>query len=240
MQTTPYPPFYKQWLTGLLPATHAETLATCEKCVMFQPEGLTRDPGPFRPGLKCCTYFPYLPNFTLGALPSSQKAKATQEGLFLPVGLYPNSQRQIRIQQFGKSGFGQESSLLCPFFDSPKDSCSIWEFRPGVCTSYFCKSNQGAEGLRSWAEIEKFLNHFEFQMAKKLCLQLGLTENEIVYGQSAIALETEEDERDFFIQAAWGKWFHRQSEFYAECLKIAETFSENDVSTLLGNYPRPK
>lgn len=228
-----FPDGYKPWLSQRLTANKSETSATCDNCAMVKPSGLTRDAGPFLNHLKCCTYFPYLPNFSLGALTQSDFDKTVPRGILLPVGLFPSAEEQNKIESFGHEGFGKKSELLCPFFDSGKNQCSIWTYRPGVCTSYFCKSDQGQKGLDYWKDVEKYLNHFEWKMACAIIEKMNLNENVLSYSQAAIDPNTEEDEREFFVAAAWDKWLTKKLEFYQEARKIALSISPEEIATLL-------
>lgn len=231
-----YPKSYEHWLGSFLPTVPLETLATCDQCAMVKPSGITRDPGPFLNHLKCCTYFPYLPNFSLGALSSDDLLKAESRGIYLPVGLYPTIDEQNKIAKFGADGFGKRKELLCPFFDGTKNQCSIWEYRPGVCTSYFCKSNQGKKGLDFWKGVENYLNDFEWHLACLVLEKMNLDENTLSYCQAAISDETEPDERDFFITEAWGVWISKKHEFYKESRRIALDITPNELKDELSNF----
>lgn len=233
MSSALFPAAYAPWLTDRLKGSRIETLATCNQCAMVKPHGVTRDKGPFLNHLKCCTYFPYLPNFSLGALTLEKMNLALPRGLLLPVGLFPSQSEQNLIDEIGLEGFGRRSELLCPFFDTGANQCSIWENRPGVCNSYFCKSDEGKKGLNFWKEVESYLNHFEWKLACEVFYQMGFTENELAYCQGAMSTETEEDEREYFIQAAWGKWFSKKHEFYQETRKLALEITPEKVGQLL-------
>ena len=228
-----FPPSYAHWLADRLPGQAHESLATCDACVMLKPEGLTRDQGPFLPGLKCCTYFPYLPNFSLGAISDEKFNSVAKLGILLPVGIYPSLQYQQISHKFGKEGFGKKSELLCPFFQKNTDSCGIWNHRPGVCTSYFCKSNRGREGLKYWSKIEQYLNHFEFALSQEIMRRMGFGENELIFGQSAISPETDPEERSYFLQSAWMNWFGKEHSFYKEALKIGRSIKSEELEKIL-------
>lgn len=229
-----FPSSYSPWLASRLKGHLPEKSATCENCAMVKPTGLTRDKGPFKNNLKCCTYFPFLPNFSLGELTESKVSQALDRGVLLPVGLFPSAKHQARVDQLGQKAFGKRSQLLCPFFDSPKNQCSIWENRPAVCTTYFCKSDYGQAGLDFWADLEKYLNHFEWQLACEVIFQMGMTTNEISYCQGVVSEETEDDEREAFLQAAWGKWVHRKHEFFVEAREVALSLGASQIDKLLG------
>lgn len=224
-----YPQAYDPWLKALLPEVPSETLATCDQCAMVNPSGITRDPGPFLNHLKCCTYFPYLPNFSLGALTPEELNKAESRGIYLPVGLYPSMAEQDKISSFGAVGFGKRSELLCPFFDGVKNQCSIWAYRPGVCTSYFCKSTRGQQGLDFWKQVEDYLNQFEWTLACRVLETMNFDENTLSYCQAAMSEEIEPEERDFFIHEAWGEWISKKHEFYKDARKIALQITADEL-----------
>lgn len=232
MHNYQFPKSYMPWLKELLTDSIHETLVNCNDCSMVNPQGETRDPGPFRPDLKCCTYFPFLPNFTLGSMECASLNRA-RSGIYLPVGLYPPISYLDLSERLGKKGFGQEPKLLCPFFDRAKLGCSIWDFRPGVCTTYFCKSVRGSAGLAHWQDVEEFLNQFEWKMATEVFFRMGMSENELSYCQTAISPDTPVDEFDFVVRAAWGDWFHRQVEFYKNATEIALQMSVDEVKKMM-------
>lgn len=228
-----YPQGYDHWLADRLTTHIQEFAATCNNCAMVKPEGITRDQGPFLNHLKCCTYFPFIPNFSLGSLTTTDLNKVCERGLFLPIGLYPSTIEQEKIKTIGYDGFGKNEKLLCPFFDKQQNQCSIWSSRPGVCTSYFCKSDRGQKGLDFWKNVESYLNHFEWQLAKAIIEKMDLDENTLSYCQAALSTDTDSDERPFFIDAAWGTWIDKQHEFYQKARQIAFNFSTNDLDHIL-------
>lgn len=233
-----FPGSYAPWLARRLPKALRETKATCDQCLMAKPvaerPGPTRDPGQFLNHLKCCTYFPFIPNFSLGAFSAIDFEKANRAGLLLPVGLYPSIAYQEKKVKAAFSSFGKSEELLCPFFNSERNACGIWSLRPGVCTSYFCQSDQGVMGIKLWGEIESFLNQFEWILAKRVFEELGFSENELAFGRAAISLETEEDEREFFIEAAWGSHNSSRFEFYQKARELALRFTNDQIEEILG------
>ncbi|MES3037079.1 MAG: hypothetical protein V4736_04155 [Bdellovibrionota bacterium] len=212
-----FPPVYSHWLETRLNGTVTESLATCDNCAMVTPSGLTRDPGPFKNHLKCCTYFPFIPNFGLGAMINAKSAEATlrlrtaqQQGILLPLGLHTTPERQLQIESFGTEGFGKHDELICPFFDKQSFGCSVWQFRPGVCTTYFCKSDRGFEGLDFWGEVESYLNNFEWTLAKEVYFRLGFTEDDFEMCKATMSIEEPGEEREHFLNASWGKWISKK------------------------------
>lgn len=238
MRTPLFPESYSHWLSARLPLTVEETLATCDACAMVSPSGLTRDPGPFDGTLKCCTYFPFVPNFGLGAMLESGASLriqvAARSGLMLPLGLFASPEREQLSRELGPEAFGQRRELLCPFFDTAALGCSVWRNRPGVCTTYFCKSDRGAAGLEFWADIETYLNQFEWTLANEVVLRMGFTLDEIEMSEAAMLTDGPGEERDFLISRAWAEWSTRREEFLLECTRRARTITGKELDTILG------
>ena len=239
-QSPLFPPAYAPWLKARLGRTATENLATCDSCAMVKPEGVTRDPGPFLENLKCCTYFPFVPNFGLGAMYSRPSAAlklrlrtASDKGIMLPQGLFSSPEHQLLIEELGDEGFGRKPELLCPFFDTSSSNCSVWENRPAVCTTYFCKSNRGADGLHFWGEVERYLNHFEWTLANEVLNRIGFTDEQFEMSKAVMTIEEAGQERDYFARAAWGAWYDKQIEFYSETKRVALEISSIDIGHLI-------
>lgn len=186
-QTKLYSPFYDPWLASLLNHSVIENRATCESCVMVGncAGQETRDPGPFKAHLKCCTHFPFLPNFALGGIlkagKESEKKRALLamgKGWLSPLGLFPGETYRRTLRDSGENSFGKLDPLLCPLFNESENNCGIWKFRPGVCSSYFCKTEDGKSGFEYWSQVEAFLNLFEWTLAHEVLWSLGLTQKE--------------------------------------------------------------
>lgn len=233
-----YPPLYEHWLKPRLTVSVNEALATCDNCAMVQPSGLTRDPGPFRADLKCCTYFPYVPNFGLGAMIEDDLADsrvrfaaARAQGLFLPTGLHAATEREVLQELAGPQGFGNDERLLCPFHDRGRNRCGVWKNRPGVCATYFCKTTAGFD---YWKAAEEYLNHFEWSLANWTAAKLGVDDDRIEMCKAALSIEEPGEERDYFLRAAWGDDFGREIEFYQAAHQIARQISAHELEGLLG------
>lgn len=234
-----FPPIYQRWLSEKLAGQVRESKATCDRCAMVKPEGLTRDQGPFQDNLKCCTYFPFLPNLSVGALLEQNSSafrlrfeQAKAQGLLLPVGLYPTPERQ-RLMEERRDEFGQRADMLCPFFDARTSGCSIWFHRPAVCTTYFCKSDYDEVGFEFWADVEDDLNHFEWVMATELFGRLGLAEEEMQACRDLMSTRPGL-ERDQLVEKSWGVWRGREEEFYLQAWNESHKISAHEVDEMMG------
>jgi Fe-S-cluster containining protein len=255
-QTPLFPESYAPWLAHRLSGSVIETLATCGACAMApennsrlvgprgQPLTVTRDPGPFDAKLKCCTYFPFVPNFGLGAMlrggagsglmsvARTRIAAASATGLLLPQGLFASPEREA----LAASGeFGRDPAMLCPFFDSVSLGCSVWRNRPGVCTTYFCASDRGATGLEFWNDVETYLNHFEWTVANEVLFRLGFTNDDLDLAQHAMLTDEPGDERNWLVSRAWMEWSDRREDLLIACADRATEITPTELSALLGD-----
>lgn len=242
-QTPLFPESYTPWLAHRLPGYVIETLATCHACAMAPENGvrltITRDPGPFSSKLKCCTYFPFVPNFGLGAMlqgfgaiARTRLASASSTGLLLPQGLFASPERERLASE---REFGRDPVLLCPFFDSATLGCSVWRNRPGVCTTYFCSSDRGAAGLEFWSDVESYLNHFEWTLANEVLFRLGFTNDDLDLAQHAMLTDEPGDERSFLVSRAWMEWADRREELLFACADHASKVTRAELDELLGD-----
>lgn len=173
------PRFYQHWLKSDGTPDDPGSFS-CDNCFMVKPSGLTRDLGPFKSELKCCTFHPFLPAFTLGALlslkvvPTDVIVGYLAASRLTPLGAFP--------RQPGTSicDTGKDLAKACAFLSQDGLArCRIREYRPSTCAAYVCRSNLGASGLRSWQEWELKLKRFEWTLAHEASFELGRTFDDI-------------------------------------------------------------
>ena len=178
-----------------------ETRATCSSCLMASAEWPreARDVGPFESSLKCCTYEPFLPNFSVGRILGSGSATLEAliaDGRLTPLGLIPqNSNSNSGPNLDSNSNFGRDASKRCAFLQEGR--CSIWRDRPSVCRSYFCVSDSGSAGQAQWREAERLGNEAEWTLAHELLWEIGFTPAEVSSGTFA---EWRGREKELFIE----------------------------------------
>jgi Fe-S-cluster containining protein len=172
-----------------------------------------RDLGPFHANLKCCTFEPFLPNFTLGRMLSegtligthdARLADAIRKGCLTPLGLLPASDPSSFGTSEGtseKPDFGRNLSARCSFLGE-RAQCTIWMHRPSVCRSYFCVSDLGPAGQAQWKAAEEKGNELEWRLANEVAWDLGFTQDEIENGE-------------------WAEWRGREFEFFKKCSERA-------------------
>ncbi|MBC7419295.1 MAG: hypothetical protein H7328_01085 [Bdellovibrio sp.] len=180
------PSIYKNFLnTSVLKLDVTENKATCDNCLRSRDKRFSYT---YKAHLKCCTFHPYLPNFAVGALleenlvsPGLSKLKEkieTREFAF-PVGVMAPFDYQFQFLSKEESDFGNEESLLCPYYDTTQNRCSIWQYRGVVCTSFYCRSDYGQDGLKFWAVMSDYLSYVEMALAEECLVQLDFSPRDL-------------------------------------------------------------
>ena len=178
------PDFYRQWVN--FDSLVEPKSFDCGSCFMTNPKGLTRDIGPFKKSLKCCTFHPFLPSFTVGALLAEQNPKLEMylaTSRLTPLGAFPLN-AGTSICQTGKI-----ESTACFFLSNDGEArCTIRPYRPSTCAGYACRSNRGAQGLKSWRAWEDKVKEFEWTLVHLTAFELGRTFDDV--DQEFKSLET--------------------------------------------------
>jgi Fe-S-cluster containining protein len=130
---------------------------------------------------KCCTYRPFIANFLVGgfASPELLDEKLIQDWDFLIVGLAPNLKYRKLFLKKGKWGFGTEASLLCSFYHKASGGCQIWQSRPAVCRTFFCKSSYPESGASYWKKAEEFTWRLEWVLLEDFLHTKGWSLEEV-------------------------------------------------------------
>jgi len=251
------PALYKPLLPSLFEREiPAETKATCASCAMCEStcrNGVEAVDGQrrfFRPDTKCCTYYPKLPNYLVGALladadPAIEEGRArVLEKIKRRVGVGPQWLRPPAkykiLYDNAQRAFGRSESLLCPYFEKSSGSCSIWPYREAVCSTYFCKYVAGADGRKLWMSIKTFLSLAEIQLSRYALLKLhpdyiaaGFERDGAEGRLTADELdETPLPEREH--QKLWGSWAGRETELYKASYELVRGLDAAQFERILG------
>lgn len=234
------PPRLATWAADLLGGPiPREEHATCGACAMLSdgsdPEGVS-----FNPIMKCCTYVPEVPNFSVGAIlsgpteahgPTSIRARIAKRWSVTPIGIgHAPHERDPRNLA---PAFGLDPQYTC---DHYVDGCTIWQHRDSVCSTYFCKIGRGRVGFQFWGSMRRALGAIERAVARGVALRAGLSEH------AAAALSALEPVSklpsgimdDATYRAIWGEWYGKEETFYAECTRVADALTWDDVKSLGG------
>lgn len=96
---------------------------------------------------KCCTYYPSLPNYLVGAILLDKdgvpegvrriESAISSKTTVSPVGIFPSRKYLALYFKSSSATFGRSESLMCPYFEQPTGLCTIWKHRESVCSTYF-------------------------------------------------------------------------------------------------------
>ncbi len=238
------PPLYDGWMKELLSTPiSTEKRATCDDCAMGPGKG---ESPTFDPRVKCCTFYPELPNYTVGAIISDddsygqvEVSKRFKSGSGLtPMGMARPPVYQV-LMQTTKHGdaFGRAMSLKCPF-QTPDLRCGIWAYREATCFFYHCKFDRGRKGALMWQALRSLFIEIEKALALWCVIELDP-------GDAALdaldkppqplghhALDGTVDAAP--LKAMWGTWLGREAEFYTACWEKVSALTWKDVLAIGG------
>lgn len=223
----------------------SETKATCHDCLRARDH---RFQYAYDPTLKCCTFFPFSPNFAIGGIlreyPNARELirsfiKAKQ--FALPIGLFPSPEYQYKFSKKKPQDFGVREDLLCPFYDKTGNQCSIWKFRGVVCTTFFCTSNHGKEGLKFWQKTSDYLSLVELGLAEEVLVHLDFSPRDISDQLRFLNMKEwkkSEREQKALSSAEYKQFWNGYSdpeEFYLKCFDLVRVQKRKDILELIGS-----
>lgn len=254
----PLPLLYDRWLREVLlgPAPE-ERRATCESCPLVSGETPRSSEVRYDPSVKCCTYLPELPNFLVGlALLSDDPAggwgrdtladRTSRGSGVSPLGLRMTPLYRFLYDKTSQGVFGRSPSLRCPHFQSEDGSCGIWQFRNGVCATWFCRHERGRVGELFWNATKRLLGILEEELAWWCLLELDLAPDQLSAILTGVQHSIEEDVARELVDGAdaaramrlWGKWHGRELELYLQCGRLVGSMPWAQVRTICGTRLR--
>jgi hypothetical protein len=238
----------------LLQMEAQETKATCDHCVMAKPQN--RGEIFYKPDLKCCTFYPFLPNYVVGAILSQEslsapsalasiRNKIAKQEYSLPLGLVAPPNYQVAFNHRKKNEFGQREEWLCPYFNQEQQNCGIWRQRGAVCTSFYCKSSHGVKGLRFWAELSNYLTYVEMALMEESLVMLDFSPRQVsdllnyLNRQEATKTEMKSPRLpESKAQKLWNGYYEDQEAFFKKCFQIVTDLDKKSFQELLGDTGR--
>jgi Fe-S-cluster containining protein len=239
------PHLYSRLLESeILDLTVNETKATCQNCLRSRDK---RFEYLYKADHKCCTFFPFLPNFAVGGIlkkklegESVVKAKISESRYALPIGLYPDLKYQHDFQSKKTTDFGRRTELLCPYFDKAQLNCRIWEFRGTVCTTFFCRSDYGKTGLEFWNSMSDYLSYVEMALAEECLVMLDFSPRDIsdqlvfMNKKDFTAIEKSKTKLSSVEMKKYWNGYTDLENFYLMCYSLVENMSKKEFKEVLG------
>ncbi len=111
--------------------------------------------------------------------------------------------------------------MKCVFYD--KGNCGIWQFTKGICSTWFCQSDQGISGLKFWKNFGHYIKTIE-QYVSFEALPVEYKESSIIE-----SFETAFMAKNIYANNQkdnWVNWFGRELEFYKNCARNSRNLSK--------------
>jgi hypothetical protein len=245
------PPIYKALLGEIFdePAVK-EARATCENCEMCDKG--TMPPAVnavfFDKDIKCCSYFPSLPNYLVGSILEDEefaegarrvkKIIASKIGV-TPYWVGPSNKWELLYNASSASAFGRAPSLRCPYYDNGR--CSIWRHRETVCSTFYCKFVYGANGSLFWKSLKTYFCYVEEMLAayaaRSVCPDIKEPPN-----TSKLTMQELEDlpPLDTAYKSWWRDWAGREEEFYKACAAKVRAMTREEFKRIIDDQGRGK
>lgn len=242
------PSFYREILhSKVMGLDVTEKSATCDNCVRARDKRFSYT---YKPDLKCCTFHPYLPNYAVGALLEMPdptvgvqeiRRKIENDEFTLPMGILAPYDYQFKFLTKEESDFGNRSDLLCPYFDGAQNRCSIWQYRGTVCTSFYCRSDHGQNGLKFWAVMSDYLSYVEMALAEECLVQLDFSPRDLsdqlqyLNKKDFDTSEVTQKNIDRAIMKKLWNGYENPIEFYKKCFAIVQKLDRNQFKEIIGD-----
>lgn len=240
------PPAYKHLFNEFFDKPKVvESRATCDRCSMCDHG----DASPvamefFNSETKCCTFWPILPNYLVGAILADESPEMAEgkrrikKAIATRIGVTPwalHRPRKLSLLMLGYSeSFGRSKTLKCPFYDddNPVGTCSIWRHREVICMTYYCKYSGGMRGYEYWTALKSYLGHVQRVLSQNAARSIDPAVIEPQFKKNTLTLEDMEDrapkESDY--KAWWGQWVGREEEFYLKCHEWVQGVAPRDFA----------
>jgi Fe-S-cluster containining protein len=225
-----------------------ESRATCDACQMCDhgtvPSELSASY--FRPDTKCCTYFPTLPNYLVGAILADKRSemdegkKRIREQIAARLGVHPqrlapSKKWALLYRSSMESSFGRSRLLRCPYL-TDDERCSIWYHRESVCFTFYCKFDNGVAGSLYWRALKGYLNVAEEALSTWAAKQVAKDVRDPRQDETASLSLTEFEERpiDPAIHAKyWGSWVGKEEELYIACYERVKRLTQEEYAKIV-------
>jgi hypothetical protein len=231
-----------------------EQRATCDTCSMCDHGQLAPvEMDYFRPDAKCCTYYPSIANYLVGAILAdtgeelAEGRRRMREKIASGIGVTPyylaapRKYNLLYLAARGSGAFGRTKALLCPYFDVENNGrCTVWRYREAVCSTYFCKYNDGKPGWDFWNTLKGYLNHVEITLARATAATVDPEVIQPNLEPHVLSLEDLEDRAPKEAEYArwWGKWVGREEEFYIACYEHARKVKPAEFAQNVDDTPQ--
>lgn len=241
------PLLYKSFLSIFFQKTiPQEVFSNCSNCSMIC-KSKDNIPSlamkPFNENTKCCTYFPRLPNYLVGAILNDNNTLAGKKIIqqiignkvsVTPRGVYAPKLYELTYKDIKKNGFGRSESMLCPYYDKVRGNCNIWQYRNSSCSTYFCKHVSHDKGLEFWELLRQYLKYVEDCLVDYTLLELGFKDTIINGIPTEITLEEIDGKPPRDYEAIWNQLLISEEDFYIKSYQVIQNITQQKFDSIVG------
>ena len=208
----------------------SEKKADCLNCPKIKSNG-------FRPGVKCCTYHPKVPNYMLGyALESESSAIITKliaKGFLLPEGSGHTPLQWLEVMRLDQSReYGKSEKVVCDFLDRDRGLCGIYQYRNSACSTYFCMYDE-KWGENFWERLHHLMARCELALTQIVLKEIDFDFAEYLekYDRLSSLSPMELCDpatkawRPSVLETLWGKHFGNEEAFFKNCSRALDGLS---------------
>ncbi len=240
------PILFDRWLEGAVPgAVTNESRASCLDCGMTDaacwsvPEPLAT----FHPSTKCCTYTPALRNYQIGAILADESPEMAfgrdtlRERLQAKAGVTPLgfswlADYEARYDEL-EDEFGMHPDMRCPHYIEEGGLCGIWRHRNSVCSTWFCRHDDGHRSLAYWEKVRGLFEDIEHVLMWHTLQQMGIEGAHFDLLQDvdnpAINLNGERKITRAMRKKVWGHWIDHEEAFFLGCHDIVRNMTWEEM-----------
>jgi len=247
-----FPGFYHEFLPDFFQtALPRETSATCTDCAMLP--SAENQHGNFIDTYsaisKCCTYFPEIPNFLVGAIlaesdPVYEEAKIRiRSSIEKRIALTPHGlvrpRKYTLLAKRTTDFFGKSRLLICPFYFREKGYCTLWPYLTATCRTWFCKYDRGQEGLEFWHALRVYWEHVQQTLVRYVLLESGFPLEIILQSSrepNSLTVEELDDHPPCpeLYKHLWGEWAGHEEEFFQQTYDCVTNLTVDAFESLVG------
>lgn len=232
------PPLYERYFPkALWNSDVQETKATCHQCIQA-PHKYSND-------LKCCTFWPFIPNYVVGQilLSAEEKYRSAQalvrkhiqkQYWVLPMGLVAPPTYQVNFNKDKSKVFGRDEDFLCPYFSKQTNNCGLWLYRGSVCTSFFCESSYGKEGQEFWQKFENYYSYLEMGVSQEILAYKDFSPRDVNTQLDYFMVQKKIQLPKDKYKKMWKHFYGKEVDFYIEAARFAEEMPKSQIKEVLG------
>jgi len=246
------PPIYQSLLAEIFDESAiVEARATCSNCEMCDKGTMPSSVNAvfFDKDMKCCSYYPSIPNYLIGSILEDDQLPEGQERVrnliksrigITPYWVGPSNKWDLLYSAASGNAFGRAMVLKCPYFTAD-GRCSIWRHRETVCSTFYCKFVNGAAGSLFWKTLKTYFCYVEEMLAAYAARKISQDVREPPHSKSLTCEELQDQPPKDELYASWWKdWVGREEEFYKLCRKHVAALTREEFARIIDGQPRGK